>query len=99
MQIGIVTSLYHLFSDDDVPLNLSMKKTSRQNIWSPGSEEEMRSATKSLPSPSRSLITPERTPESQWNWEYPERDNTKSTSIGPTGEKQFTVSLPAQFFP
>ncbi|XP_044751125.1 zinc finger protein sens-like [Coccinella septempunctata] len=80
--------------DDDLPLNLSMKKNSRtQNIWSPGSlcEEEMKSASKNQPSPmSTTVITPDRTPEGKWNWDYMERDNPKVTSIGPTGEKQFT---------
>lgn len=81
-------------TDDDVPLNLSMKKSSRtHSIWSPGSlcEEEMKSASKHQSSPSSTSISSfTRTPESQWNWDYVERESPKVTSIGPTGEKQFT---------
>ncbi|KAL3281041.1 hypothetical protein HHI36_004265 [Cryptolaemus montrouzieri] len=80
--------------DDDVPLNLSMKNSSRtQNIWSPGSlcEQEMKTASNKKESPiSTSLINSDSSIDNRWKWDCADRDVSKLTSIGPTGEKQFT---------
>ncbi|CAH1183696.1 unnamed protein product [Phaedon cochleariae] len=81
-------------SEDDAPLNLSLKGRSRtHSIWSPGSlcEQEMKS-TDIRPDSSviRTIISPAKTPDSRWKWDH-ERDlQNRVPTIGPSGEKQFT---------
>ncbi|XP_022919155.1 zinc finger protein 629-like [Onthophagus taurus] len=80
-------------TDDEGPLNLSMKGRSRaHSIWSPGSlcEQEMKMEIK----PDSSIETAVKMTnliENRWRWENQEKDvQTKAPTIGPSGEKTFT---------
>lgn len=86
------------FSEEDAPLNLSLKGRSRNlSIWSPGSlcEQEMKTLVDIRPdsSISASTLSPERLSESRWKWDQSENDcQGKLSTTGPSGEKTFTVS-------
>ncbi|XP_048520708.1 uncharacterized protein LOC109538708 [Dendroctonus ponderosae] len=83
--------------DEDVPLNLSLKGRSRtHSIWSPGSlcEQEMNNvATKSNDTKMGTMLMgPEKTLDARWKWDHEkEYQNKTAHTIGPSGEKQFTM--------
>lgn len=85
-----------LFADEDAPLNLSLKGRSRtHSIWSPGSlcEQEMKNVvTKPDSNLGTTIISPVKLLDGRWKWDH-EKDFQAKTAhtIGPTGEKQFTV--------
>lgn len=87
-----------LITDEDTPLNLSLKGRSRSHgIWSPGSlcEQEIQSKSDIKPDSSvGSIIDASKQAEHQWrSWETREKEShIKITSIGSSGEKTFTVS-------
>ncbi|KAJ8921100.1 hypothetical protein NQ315_015898, partial [Exocentrus adspersus] len=79
--------------DEDAPLNLSLKGRSRMHsIWSPGSlcEQEMKSVDKPDSSVGSTVVSPVRTMENRWKWDYDRDLQSKAPTIGPLGEKQFT---------
>lgn len=87
------------FADEEAPLNLSMKGRNRSHsIWSPGSlcEQEMKSMVEIRPDSSvgNTVIKPIRANDARWQWDPTEREaQTKVPTIGPSGEKTFTVSF------
>ncbi|KAF5294176.1 hypothetical protein FQR65_LT10887 [Abscondita terminalis] len=96
-----ITTIEHRYTpekgktDEDAPLNLSLKGRSRSHsIWSPGSlcEQEVKSRVDIKPDSSVSnIIGNLKSVESQWRtWESSNRDQVKVNSIGSTGEKSFT---------
>ncbi|XP_019871322.2 zinc finger protein 91-like [Aethina tumida] len=79
--------------DEDAPLNLSMKGRSRtHSIWSPGSlcEQEMKTVEKADSSLGSTILSPVKKFDSRWKWEQERELQSKTHTIGPSGEKQFT---------
>ncbi|CAH1960000.1 unnamed protein product [Acanthoscelides obtectus] len=82
-------------TDDDAPLNLSLKGRSRtHSIWSPGSlcEQETKSSSslKGDAAISTTVISPVKGLDGRWKWEHERELQNRIATVGPTGEKQFT---------
>lgn len=82
-----------------------MKGRARSHsIWSPGSlcEQEMKSVVDSKIKPEsivNTVIKSTNQVDTRWRWDPSERENqTKTATIGPSGEKTFTVSLQFYYF-
>lgn len=82
-------------TDDDAPLNLSMKGRSRSHsIWSPGSlcEQEMKTNDMKPDSSMSNVTKVSKLVENRWRWDIQEKESpNKLPSVGPSGEKTFTV--------
>lgn len=94
MIVELVT--WCLVSDEDVPLNLSMKGRSRPHgIWSPGSlcEQEMNSTYAKPDSSVENVSKVSRNIDKNWGWDYQQEREVlaKPQTIGSSGEKTFTV--------
>lgn len=102
--IHIIINKHYNFviADEEAPLNLSLKgRTRSHNIWSPGSlcEQEMKSVEIKPDSSVTTLVSPLQTTDSRWKWDQLNHQNSerdlqvsKAPTVGPSGEKQFTVS-------
>lgn len=90
-----IIDIYY-FTDEDAPLNLSLKGRSRShNIWSPGSlcEQEMKTNDMKPDSSVGNIAKTSKIAENRWRWDIQEKESqNKLPSIGPSGEKTFTVS-------